>query len=300
MASPITAAITTTLTAIKAIPYSWAAVTGAEKVNPTLLFQKVLMWNDQVKRAKEGKGYLFQSPACFLEYVPENTTQLLENVTLTDVCWKLHIVDMRLNELDETNLDQNLEVLKYRDLVKQYMVGFQPDNCSTLYFKDERQDYEHSDVYHYIVDLKSCFTDDKGGILDPDQVRYVFKEPPTNLELNTEFDDSVSPEPDPHTSYIWEVYEIEADIVDEPDPEITQTLGNGAVIPLQYALEDDGTLIIPYLISIGGIYPVAPFIIDNNIMQNVDWDAETGKFTNNDGGFIVGNKITINASLPNL
>lgn len=301
MASPITAAISTTLTEVKAIPYVWADVTGAEKVAPTLLFQKVLVWNDQVKRMKEGKGYFFSSPACFVEFVPEATTQLLENVTMTEVCWRFHIVDMRLNELDETGMDENLEVFKYRDLVKQYMVGFQPDNCSTMYFKDERQDYEHTDVYHYIVECRTCFTDDKGSILDPDQVRYIFKSPPTNLEMITEFDDGINPPVDPVTSYIWEVYEILAEIVDIPDPDATQILGNGVEIPLQYAINMDGTITIPYLTTTEGIQVVAPFIIDGNIVQNVVYVDGAGIFDNSaSGGFVIGNKINFNASLPNL
>jgi len=301
MASPITSAISTTLTAVRAIPYTWSNVTGAEKVNPTLLFQKVLIWNDQVRRMKEGKGYTFSTPACFLEYVPEATTQLLENVTMTEVCWRMHIVDTRLNELDETGMDENLEVFKYRDLVKQYMVGFQPDNCSTMYFKDEQQDYEHTDVYHYIVDFRTCFTDDKGSILDPDQVRYIFKTPPTNLELVSEFDDGITPPVDPITSYIWEVYEIQAYIVATPDPLVTQILGNGVEIPLQYAINLDGTITIPYLATVAGMQVVAPFVLDNNILQNVVYTDGEGIFDNSaNGGFLLGNVINFNASLPNL
>lgn len=304
MASGLKTAINDVLAGVRAIPYDWDAA-SIQRSNPTLLFQCVRIWNDQVSREAKGgdngvMGYTFEKPACFVELINMGNSMLLDGVSTADYTWRFHIVDYELDDANG-NFDQNLNVITYRDMVKQAMAGFQPSQCSTLFPIDEAQDTTHTEVYHYTLDLRCLFQDTKGTGLDPDQTRYITKEPPTNLVLITEFDSSVTPEPDPHTSYIWEVYEVRALIVETPNSSNTQTLGNGAEIPLEYAIEEDGTIIIPYLISIGGIYPVAPFEIDGNIMQGVTWDAVTGKFDNSaNGGFLTGNIINFNASLPNL
>lgn len=185
MTSPITLAISSTLNAIKAIPYSWGvqAYGTADKVNASLLFQKVQLWNDQVSRMNNGTGFGFVAPACFLQMISGETTQLLENATTTDYTFRFHLLDI---ELDAGNgdFDQNLTVMTYRDILKSYMVGFQPDNCSTLFFINDDQDFTHTGVYHYIIDLKALFADTKGSILDDDQTKVIHKAPDTNLEID--------------------------------------------------------------------------------------------------------------------
>ena len=305
-------AITSILTQMGTIPFDWSTVQGSEKSKPTKLFQLVRIWNDQVRREADGKqmdgvsGYVFEKPACFLEMVPEASMHFTDNVTFTDICWKMHIVDYELDAGDDENMDQNLNVFGHRDLLVQYMAAFAPTNCSTMFKTDERQDYEHTGVYHYIVDMKSGLTDTKASVLDPDQVRVIYKQPPTNLELNTGFTSGDTPPVDPHTSYISQVYPVgKLTIVDIPDPLNTITLGNGAVIPAEYALNGDGTLTIPYLNSIEGISVLVPFMVGNAPADTVVWVynavEETYVFDNSTGGgFVIGNTIEFNASLPNL
>lgn len=193
MASCILDAYNSILTAIRAIPYDWSTIADAEKSQPNLLFQKVMMWNNQSKRGEDGKGYLFEAPACFIEPVPEYSTQLLDNVTLTDYQWKLHLIDFRLNELNEIDLDQNLEIFKYRDLCREYLVGFTPTNCSTLFALDEDYDYNHTDCYHFVLTLKSCLKDTKGSYLDPNQNKVIFQDPPTDADVNIQFNNETPP-----------------------------------------------------------------------------------------------------------
>lgn len=195
MTSLLKHAITSTLDYMRTIPYTWDDSIygdGKEKPEPTKLLQKVLVWNDQVSRMAEkiqkDGGYLFACPAAFLELVAEDTTQVLENVTETNYCFRFHLVDMQLNALDEDTLDQNLDVIDYRDTLKTYMVGFQPDYCSTLFAVGEEQDYKHTNIYHYIIEMKCLFRDTKGSILDPDEVKVIYKEPDTNLELDLQIE----------------------------------------------------------------------------------------------------------------
>ena len=186
-------AVNSILTQIGSIPFEWSAVPGAEKSRPTLLFQLVRMWNNQIKRAEDGLGYSFEKPACFIELRQGETEQLLDNVTITDLTWRLHIVDFELDAGDETNMDQNLTVFAFRDLVVQYMNEFTPTNCSTTFKVAEEQDYDHTELYHYTVDMKCLLTDTKGSWLDPDQVQVEFTGPNTNAEVDLSFTDNDTP-----------------------------------------------------------------------------------------------------------
>lgn len=298
MASCILDAIGSIKTEIAGITWDWSAVPNVEKPKPTKLFQKVLMWNNQVERLKNNTSYLVANPACYLEMRPERTEQLLDNVTLTDVCWRLHIVYMQLDAGDDETLDETLYAYTIRDAVRQAMVGFQPTNCSTMFYTGEEQDYDHDNIYHYVVEFKTCFRDTKGSVLDPDQTRFIYTTPPTNLQLETGFDNGDEPPITPHISYIWKVCEVSVTIVGTPDPDATILLANGVTIPAQYSLNMDGTVTIPYLASTPGICLLAPFLISNQPYPNIEFDNTTGNINNLDGGFEVGDTLQFNASLP--
>ena len=104
----------------------------------------------------------------------------------------------------------------------------------------------------------------------------------------------------PRTIYGWKDYKIYADVVATVDPFAEQVIGNGDTIPLQYALNSDGTLTIPYLISIPGIQVLTPFMVNNDPYADMPYNRSTGTFdaTIPRRGFRIGNKILFNASLP--
>jgi hypothetical protein len=286
--------------AVGAIPYEWEDDALTDRNRKDNLFQLVSMWNDQVAREASGKNYSFAKPACFIELRNMGNDLLGSGISMHEPIFRLHIVDRMLDAGDEAGLDENLNVIHYRDAAKQAIAGFQPPNCSTLFTVNEEQDSQHDSVYHYILDFKCCFIDTKGTGLDPDQTTYIESTPPTNLELDSGFVDPGSSTPtDPLTSYIWKVCAVAAVIVASPDPTVTQTLDNGAMIPLQYALNNDGTLTIPYLTTTPGISILTPFVVDNNAIQDEPYNPATGTFDNSAyGGFVIGNIITFNASLP--
>ena len=182
MTSCLADAINSMLTAIGEIPYSWGSA-ATDRSRPTKLFQLVRMWNDQVSRELNGTGYTFEKPACFLEIGNRENEMFLQGVNTANYVWRFHIIDAELDAGDEVNMDQNLTVIHFRDAVKQALCGFQPPNCSTLFPVNEEADYQHTDLYHYILDLKSLFTDTKGSPLDPDQTTVTFYTPPPNLGL---------------------------------------------------------------------------------------------------------------------
>lgn len=104
----------------------------------------------------------------------------------------------------------------------------------------------------------------------------------------------------PRTIYGWKVYKLFMDIVASPDPLALQVIGNGDTIPLQYTLNLDGTLTMPYLISVPGIIVLTPFMLNNNPIANMPYNSVTGTFNAvpPTRGFAIGNRIAFNASLP--
>jgi hypothetical protein len=85
-------------------------------------------------------------------------------------------------------------------------------------------------------------------------------------------------------------------ITNTPNPSITQTLANGDTIPVQYALNTDGTLTIPYM---AGYTLLEPFFMDNSGYQNISYIKSSGTFNGSAfGGFSGVNVITFNASIP--
>jgi hypothetical protein len=48
----------------------------------------------------------------------------------------------------------------------------------------ETQDYEHTNLYHYIIDFITNFTDSKGSSYDSAAGKYITSVPPTELEID--------------------------------------------------------------------------------------------------------------------
>jgi hypothetical protein len=94
----------------------------------------------------------------------------------------------------------------------------------------------------------------------------------------------------------WIVSRVDVLLVTVVDPLVKQTLANGDQINVQYVINNNGTLTIPYLATYNVL---TPFIIDNGVLQDEPYDQPTGTFDNsNYGGFQVGNVISFNASIP--
>jgi hypothetical protein len=261
--------------------------------------QYAAVFNNQIIQEQDGKTFDFPKPAILIEIDTPNTglqTLGTDNVTVSELTWRLSIVHEQLDAGDGT-LDQNLDVFDYRDLVKVAFTSFRPTNCSYWQYSEESQDYAHNNIYVYGISFKCSFVDTKGSPLDPDSTVYITKVPPIALDLQAYI---TTPQP-PATriAYGWKVCEIVAYIVDVVDPLQTQQLGNGDIIPLQYLLNIDGTVTIPELATYTGIVALAAFLIDNQLFDDyISIDYSTGKITNSGGGFIVGNIIRFNASLP--
>lgn len=279
---------------LAAIPWDWGKQKVAVKGK---LCQNVAMWNKQTKYAEDGKGFPFATPAAYVELLPQDYTQLGSGWSMADISVRIHLCDRQLDAADGT-IDQNLEVYTYRDLIKANLVLFRPANCSNLFEIHEHQDYDHDSIFHYVLDFQCAFTDSKGSNYDPDQQKVISIEP-VPIEIDAMYNDGP---PVVVEVFMWQDCLIDMEIVATPDPTVTQQLANGAVIPLQYALNGDGTLTVPILATNASI-SVLYFLLNNGTYPvNLVYNKPANKFDLSIGGFGVfgiGDTIEINASLPN-
>lgn len=283
---------------LAAIPYNWKLNNSdtpfpTVKTKPNTLFQQALVFNSQIQRQLEGEAVPSDYPQAFVQPILGKPTKLGQVWLYENAVFRVHLADWFLDD-EMGGLDQNYEVFAWRDLVRANLEVFFPQYCSAMTEVNEDEDFNHDGVYHMVIDFKCAFTDLKGGILDPDQTK-VIEVGPVPVQETISFGD---PLPPVVTLYGWKVCAIIVKVVVTPDGS-TQLLDNGDVIPIQYALNMDGTLTIPELISAIGIAVLTPFIIDGINIPSILYDGTTGTFDNSaGGGFSIGNNISFNASLP--
>ena len=93
----------------------------------------------------------------------------------------------------------------------------------------------------------------------------------------------------------WTYHPIDIEIVVTPN-DGTQELPNGDTIPTQYALNEDGTLTIPYL---EGLQVLTPFMLSEFPIQDMAYNQTTGTFDNSvNNGFVIGALARVNAVIP--
>jgi hypothetical protein len=173
--NPLMEAVNSILTEVSAIAYSW----DIEQPRDTYLFQLVGIWNNQVDREKEGEGYSFCKPSCFVEILQIEWEQLNMGAKRGDLKLKFHLVAQMLD--NEGNFDKNVEVLEFRDRLLNGLYNFSPDFCNTLQVTGEEQDTNHTHVYHYTIDAKCNIVDTKGAFIDADGGHYIEKAEDTTL-----------------------------------------------------------------------------------------------------------------------
>jgi hypothetical protein len=135
-----------------------------QKPAPDKLFQEILMFNNQPQWIKDGTITGVAIPACYIEIVPIEVTQLLSpGLTMRDLGICIHIVD-EMYDSGNGGKDQNLEVYNYRDIVNQWVTGFKLETGGAMMMRDEQQDYEHRNIYHYKVYYKAAWIDSTASL----------------------------------------------------------------------------------------------------------------------------------------
>lgn len=124
---------------------------------PPGIFANVEVYNSQIDRVRAGKISI-NYPSLYIEVKNHNPVNLGRNLNRMDLDIRFHIAMVELDAGDGT-MDQNLNIFKLRDLVNKAYVSFTPFDCGSISNQVEYQDYKHTNLYHYITQMKCHWTD---------------------------------------------------------------------------------------------------------------------------------------------
>ena len=135
----------------------------------------VTIWNNQFNYMEDGEIYSFPMPCAFVEVSADNFEQLGDRYQAGDISIKIHIGQDFYNG---TNIDENLTIFVLRDLVVRKLSLFKPTTAGAMVKTSEKQDFQHSNVYHYEIDFKTHYIDNTD--VDAD----ILTAPPLALQIN--------------------------------------------------------------------------------------------------------------------
>ena len=147
----------------------------------TLYFARV--WNNQLEKIIEGTLEYQVLPAVYLEVVPSAYNLLGVGYTTSDITFKIHIIHEFYDAQDGT-FEQDLLVFDIRDKIIGLLSGFQPLYCGWMTKVNEEQDYNHPNVYHYVLDFVANYIDDSGSPNRPSSDAFTPSIPPLQLEVD--------------------------------------------------------------------------------------------------------------------
>jgi hypothetical protein len=152
------------------------------------------IWNNQLSRERTGESYDFLKPAVFVEIINNVQYAMLgQGFQSADVGWKIHLIH-EMYDAEDGTFDQDLAVFDLRDQIVALLSLYQPTACGPLVRTSEGQDYDHDNLYHYVIDFVCNFIDSKGSSWDPSAGKYVNSNPPTALQINETYADEGLPD----------------------------------------------------------------------------------------------------------
>jgi hypothetical protein len=140
------------------------------------------IWNNQIKKEETGQMYDFVKPAVFVEVIGNvQWDQLGIGFRSADLGFHIHVVVDQYDAQDGT-MEQNLTVFDLRDKVVAAISNMVPTGCGPVWSTAELQDYDHTNIYHYIISFVCNFTDSIGSQYDPGAGVYIDSAAPTILQ----------------------------------------------------------------------------------------------------------------------
>jgi hypothetical protein len=139
------------------------------------------IWNNQLNDLKEGKIESIPRPAAFVEIVsPVSFDTIGIGLRSADLGIKIHLVHDFIN--NEVTFGQDLEVFDLRDKILFHTSNpnnnaglnfFIPTGCSPMICIQETQEYDHDNLYHYVLEFVCNFIDSKGSAYDAGAGQFV-------------------------------------------------------------------------------------------------------------------------------
>jgi hypothetical protein len=141
--------------------------------------QFVAIWNNQLAEDLEGQIYSFPKPAAFVEAITPNPWMPLGlGYSQSDVIFAIHIVHEEY-DAGNGNYEQDTNVYDLKTKVNQLLTYFVPTQGGRLMKISEQQDYNHNNLYHYIIQYTCGVIDN-----DADTTRNdITKAPPTAITI---------------------------------------------------------------------------------------------------------------------
>lgn len=131
------------------------------------------IWNNQVEQLRAGDdSYIIPDIACFVEIITPVTFDVIgTGYRSADLGVRLHLVHQFYNQ--ESTYEQDLIIFDLRDKIVEELSQWQPLLCSPLNCISEEQDYDHDNLYHYVLDFVCNFIDSKGSKYDPEKGNFT-------------------------------------------------------------------------------------------------------------------------------
>lgn len=141
--------------------------------------QFVAIWNNQLSQTQDGQIYDFPKPAAFIEArIPNSFLPLGQGYSQSDITFAIHIVHEQF-DAGNGNYEQNTDVYDLKRKIMYLLTNWQPAQCGKLMKIAEVQDYEHNNLYHYIIEFLTGLIDNDADASQGDAVTT----PPTTLNL---------------------------------------------------------------------------------------------------------------------
>lgn len=142
------------------------------------------IWNNQLEYLLDGKLEAIPFPACFVETIANQDQHMAvgQGVTTFDPVFRIHLLHQFYNT--EGSFEENTEVFDLRDSVVRKLNRFKPLMCGPFDKISEEPDYQHGNVYHYIISYRTKFTDFTGSDQDEDTGVFTVSVPPLYPIIN--------------------------------------------------------------------------------------------------------------------
>ena len=148
--------------------------------NGSALYTRI--WNNHLTKLKDGSGYTFQRPACFVEIINDVQFEIAGvGFRNADLGVRLHLIHDFYNE--DGTYEQDLGIFDLRDTIISTLSFYCPTACNNLMCIRESMEYDHDNTYHYILDFECNFMDSKGSPYDPNSGTITESEPDPKLDV---------------------------------------------------------------------------------------------------------------------
>ena len=138
----------------------YLAIKAQLELKLSIQLNYIHIWNNQLDNLEDGKEYLWRFPAVFIEFGNEMPTNSIgNNVKIYDPLEiRIHICHEQLDAGDGT-YEQNFDVYTLKQNVYKALQLFQTSGSGVFDRQGEEQDYNHTNVYHYVQRYMTSYID---------------------------------------------------------------------------------------------------------------------------------------------